>query len=294
MERALQLREPRGSGYPRHAESLPSGIFESGRWRARFARRPHELDEVLRLRYEVFNLELGEGLETSHATRRDEDRFDAFCHHLLVEERSTGAVVGTYRMQTSEMAAEGCGFYSAGEYDLSRLPPEVSRDAIEVGRACIHRDHRHKQVLFLLWQGLAEYVRATGKRYLSGCSSLASQDPAEGLRLYRQLRAAGDVHPTLDVPPLEALRCSPPAAGDADRAVAGNDEPPVLLPTLFRTYLRYGAKVVSEPALDREFKTIDYLLLLDVAAVSARTRQVFFGGQDPLGAPGEDGGRAAR
>ena len=296
MERAFELSEARGARYPRHAELLPSGTLESGRWRARFARRPGELDDVLRLRYEVFNLELGEGLEQSHATHRDEDRFDGFCHHLLVEERASGEVVGTYRMQTSEMAREGCGFYSAGEYDLAKLPAEILEDSIEVGRACIHRDHRHKQVLFLLWQGLAAYVRSSRKRFLFGCSSLASQDPAVGQRVYRQLEASGNVHPSLQVPALPTLRCTaePSHPATARDVATGNDGPPVLLPTLFRTYLRYGAKVVSEPALDREFKTIDYLLLLDVAGVSLRTRQVFFGGQDPLGASDESGDRAGR
>lgn len=293
MERAIELVAPAVSAYPRRPELLPAGHFESGRWRARFARTPNELDAILRLRFEVFNLELGEGLESSQATRRDEDRFDAFCHHLLVEEKTSGAIVGTYRMQTWEMARDGCGFYSAGEFDLSRMPAEVLDDSIEVGRACIHRDHRHKQVLFLLWRGLAAYVQATRKRYLFGCSSLTSQDAAEGLRLYRQLRDAGSVHPALDVPPLPALRCAVEPAGVEGRprggaeAVEGNEDgdgPPVHVPTLFRTYLRYGAQVVSQPALDREFKTIDYLMLIDVAGLSPRTRQVFFGGQEPLGA----------
>jgi putative hemolysin len=288
MERALELVAPVVSGYPRRPELLPAAHFESGRWRARFARTPNELDAILRLRFEVFNLELGEGLESSQATRRDEDRFDAFCHHLLVEEKTSGAIVGTYRMQTWEMARDGCGFYSAGEFDLARMPAEVLGDSIEVGRACIHRDHRHKQVLFLLWRGLAAYVQATGKRFLFGCSSLTSQDPAEGLRLYRQLRDAGSVHSVLDVPPLPALRCTVEHGGSQrgsrDTAEVVEGDPPVHVPTLFRTYLRYGAQVVSAPALDREFKTIDYLVLIDVAGLSPRTRQVFFGGQEPLGA----------
>lgn len=271
MEHAFDLCDPAVSGYPQRAELLPASQFESGRWRARFARSPGELDAIQQLRFDVFNVELGEGLEASQETRRDEDRFDAQCHHLLVEEKTTGQVVGTYRMQTHEMARAGCGFYSAIEYDLSRLPAEMLEDSVEVGRACIHRDHRHKLVLFLLWQGLAAYSLAARKRYLFGCSSLTSQDPAQGLRLYRQLREAGAVHPHLDVPPLPGARCS--------GQDPGGDQPPVHVPRLFRTYLRYGAQVVSAPALDREFKTIDYLMLIDVAGLSPRIRQVFFGGQ---------------
>jgi putative hemolysin len=49
------------------------------------------------------------------------------------------------------------------------------------------------------------------------------------------------------------------------------------LPVLFRIYLRYGAKVCGLPAIDREFKTIDYLVVLDVDALSRSTHKRFFG-----------------
>src|SRR6185436_13849796 len=132
----------------------------------------------LHLRFEVFNLELGEGLDASFLTRRDEDPFDRTCHHLLVEDRASGRIVGTYRMQTSEMAAGACGFYSAGEFTLGSLPREVVAGSVELGRACIAREHRGRPVLFLLWKGLAGYLMHFGKRYLFGCCSLSTQDEA--------------------------------------------------------------------------------------------------------------------
>ena len=52
-------------------------------------------------------------------------------------------------------------------------------------------------------------------------------------------------------------------------------EPPrsraVDVPQLFATYLRYGALVCGPPAIDREFKTIDYFVLLDTNALDPRT-----------------------
>jgi putative hemolysin len=78
-------------------------------------------------------------LETSFATGRDEDEFDLTCHHLIVEHRESGKIIGTYRLQTPEMAAAGHGLYTATEYDLSSLPAEVVRQSVEVGRACIAR-----------------------------------------------------------------------------------------------------------------------------------------------------------
>jgi putative hemolysin len=255
--------------YPPCPAGLPSGFAQQGRYRARFATTAAELDAILRLRFEVFNLELREGLESSYETGRDEDRFDSTCHHLLVEDtKNGGAIVGTYRMQTNEMAAEG-GFYSAGEFDLSALPPEVAGGAVEVGRACIAREHRNRQTLFLLWKGLALYMRHNRKRFLFGCCSLTSQDGCEGLAALAHLEAKGLLHPGVRVLPLPGFECAcdrPLPAAPADFE----------LPVLFRTYLRYGALVCGPPAIDREFKTIDFLVLFDVDAMDRQTYELYF------------------
>lgn len=255
------------SPYPPHREGIPAAVVRQGRYRARFATSAADLDALLRLRFEIFNLELGEGLESSFASGRDEDPFDAHCHHLVVEDETSGAIVGTYRMQTAEMAAEGIGFYSAGEFALDALPAEVRSTSVEVGRACIAREHRNRQVLFLLWKGLARYMEANRRRYLFGCCSLTSQDPRDGLALLADLGRRGALHPTIAVPPLPALACDGPLPAD---------HPAPDIPILFRTYLRYGGLVLGAPAIDRAFKTIDYLVLFDVEAMDAESRALFF------------------
>ncbi len=234
----------------------------------RFARTTRDLDAALRLRFEVFNLELGEGLAASWETGRDADPFDPICHHLLVEDGER--LVGTYRLQTAAMAAAHRGFYSAGEFDLSALPPEVTARSVELGRACVARGHRSTRVLFLLWKGLALYVAANRCRYLFGCSSLTSQDPDAGKALMDRLTAEGHLHPTIRVPPLPELACYP-------ERYAARPGTPADLPTLFRTYLRHGAKVCGPPAIDREFRTIDYFVLFDVEGMSPAMRRTFFG-----------------
>lgn len=244
-----------------------------GRYELRFARTQEELDEILHLRFNVFNVELGEGLETSFLTRRDEDAFDRACHHLLVEDLASGRIVGTYRMQTAEMAQAAEGFYSNGGFTLESLPREVVAGSVEIGRACIDRAHRGRQVLFLLWKGLAGYLMHFGKRYLFGCCSLSTQDPATGLALHRQLEAWGKQHPELRVDPRPGVGC-----GDLRAEPAREVSPaaPVEVPTLFGTYLRYGALVCGPPAIDREFKTIDWFVLLDTNALDPRTFRSFF------------------
>ena len=182
------------------AAGIPDFEVTEGRYRSRFARTEEDVQEVLRLRYEVFNLELGEGLEESAATGLDRDRFDDQCHHLMVEDvAGDGRVVGTYRLQHAAMAERGHGFYTDQEYDLSAWRSDVLRDSVEIGRACIAREHRHGLVLLLLWQGLGAYANHHAKRYFFGCCSLTSQDPAEGRRAHEHLRRAGRLHPELHV-----------------------------------------------------------------------------------------------
>lgn len=263
---------------------VPIAEIGDSRYTVRYARTSDELDAVLRLRFEVFNLELGEGLAESFETGRDEDAFDAVCRHLMVVERSTGAVVGTYRLQTSAMAATGRGFYTASEYDLGEVPRDVLDDAVELGRACIAREHRNTRVLFLLWKGLAAYVAHNGKRYLFGCCSLTSQDPEEGARVAAWLEAKGHVETAFALKARRGFECGENGEdrAKAQRREGRRDHADVRIPPLFGIYLRYGAKVCGAPALDRAFGTIDFPVMLDVHALSATASAAFFGAE---GAP---------
>ena len=256
--------------YPVFPQGIPEPIRDRGKYELRFASSPAELEAVQRLRFEIFNLELGEGLEESYETGLDRDRFDPVCHHLMVMDTETDTLVGTYRIQTFEMAEAYGGFYSSDEFALDGLPEEVRRQSVEVGRASVALEYRNQKVLFLLWRGLAAYMTKNEKRYLFGCCSLTSQDPREGKWVMDYLRRKGHCHPEHTVLPQPDWRCY-----DDDYTV----EPPeqeIKLPNLFRTYMRYGAKVCGPPAIDRQFKTIDYLVLLDTSQFDRVTRALFF------------------
>lgn len=261
------------TGFPVFPEALPPREIEEGNYRVSFARKPEELEAAQRLRFEVFNLELGEGLEESYASGLDRDRFDPVCHHLLVTHLPTGQVVGTYRMQTSAMAERYGGFYSADEFTLDRLPPEVTGNAVEVGRACVGREFRNRHVLFQLWKGLAAYLTHTRKRYLFGCCSLTSQDPVEGKHVMDFLTGRGCVDARHGVRPQPGWECYP----EGYRPEPAEPASEVRLPKLFNLYMRIGAKVCGEPAIDRLFKTIDYFVLFDLDDLDAQRREMFFG-----------------
>ena len=257
MNPAIVRGDPRLlDGYPRFARLLPELELVQGRHLLRFARTAQDLDRVLRLRFEVFNRELGEGLAESWHTRRDFEDLDLVCHHLMVEDRATGELAGTYRLQTGEMAKAALGFYAAREFELEDVPAFVRAQSVELGRACIAKSQRNGRVLLALWRGIAEYLRWNGQRYLFGCCSLASRDPADGWTLHAELARRGALHPQLALAPRAALVCARETVSSPARA-------PVAVP-LLDMYLRVGARVISAPALDRAFGTIDFLVLLDV------------------------------
>jgi len=223
---------------------------------------------VCRLRFKVFNIELGKGLESSYQTGLDTDHFDLFCEHLVVEDKTDQRIVGTYRMQSGTTAEKNLGYYSQQEFDFA--PYEVLRgEVLELGRASIDRDHRTPEVLTLLWRGIAQYATDMQLRYLIGCSSLNSVDPCEGWQMYRQLehyRVADEWKTT----PTEGFTCP-----GHDKEEEPSASEPVKPPKLLRTYLTIGARICGAPAWDREFGTVDFLTLLDLRTVSSSARNRF-------------------
>ena len=245
-------------------ESLRLRISAPAQYETRLARRADEVRAAQMLRYEVFNLELNEGLASSHETGLDEDRFDPVCDHLLVEHLPTRQIVGTYRLQTGRSAAKNHGYYCAEEFEFEVFEPFRS-EIIELGRACVHRQHRNLMVLGMLWKGIADYATAHGGRYLAGCSSITSQDPAVGASAYAFL-SRNHIAP-------RAFRTRPLAAYDCSLAHLTTEEVPI--PKLLRAYLTLGAKICGPPALDPHFKTIDFLTMLDLSTIPPAVRQKF-------------------
>jgi putative hemolysin len=248
-------------------ESVRLSVSAPAQYAARLAASTEEIQAAQRLRFQVFNVELNEGLAESHATGLDADPFDAVCDHLLVQHVPSGEIVGTYRLQTGTNAAKQLGYYCAQEFEFGIFEP-LRNEIVELGRACVHRQHRNLIVLGLLWKGIADYAQARGARYLIGCSSLTSQDAAIGASAYTELCRRKN---------LAELRyiTRPTSAFECPLDQLAEDE--VQIPKLLRAYLSLGAKICGPPALDRQFQTIDFLTLLDLEAMPAAARERFLG-----------------
>lgn len=232
-------------------------ISEHGRLYFSLARTPEEVKEAQRLRYKIFAEEMGARLNGHDGL--DKDGFDAFCEHLLVRDNDSGKVVGTYRILDPHMANEAGGYYSAGEFDITRLQ-HLAPSMVEVGRSCVHRDYRNGASIALLWAGLAKYMQTHHYDYLIGCASIGMADGGrQAASLYRELSqkylapVEYRVFPRCPLP-LDALE---------------HEENPVC-PPLLKGYLRLGAWICGEPHWDADFNTADVLVMLPLARLNRR------------------------
>lgn len=243
----------------------------------RLTRDARDIEAAQRLRYRVFVEEMGAQVPGAcHAERREFDPFDAICDHLVVidHRRSTPelpAVVGAYRMLRRSVAEANSGFYTAGEFDITRLL-STRRELAELGRSCVAPEHRSGQVVQLLWRGLFAYVERHDIDTLFGCASLPGNDPdsiAQALGwLWRDYQAPETWRPR----PLPDRRLAFEPLPDhlIDETTARRQLPPLL-----KGYLMSGALVGEGAVVDELFKTIDVCVLLPTERLRARNRRHF-------------------
>jgi putative hemolysin len=231
---------------------------ETNRYQVSVALTRSEVREAQRLRYHVFAEEIGAQL-SSPEPGIDCDAFDPYCDHLLIRDRASDAVVGTYRILTPAGARAAGSFYSATEFDLTRIL-RCGRSLVEIGRACVHPDHRDGRVIALLWAGLFSYILARPFDCVIGCASIGVGDNAR--------RAASICnHLTREYLSPSEWRVVPYRPFPLEGEEPFTDES---VPPLIKAYLRLGARVCGAPAWDRDFGTADVLMMLPVATMNPR------------------------
>jgi putative hemolysin len=229
----------------------------------KIATNAREIEEAQRLRFQVFNLELKKGLKASYERGLDVDEFDAYCDHLIVRDLKSGDVVGTYRLLRGAQARRHIGFYSEKEFDLSRIK-ERDGELMELGRSCARKDFRDRSLLPLMWEAIAEQVRIHRVRYLFGCGSLYTTETAEVSAIFSLLKNRYYAPEIFRVFPAANCRF---VGVVADLPISDEQGLFQKLPSLIKGYLRIGAVVCGPPALDQEFGTADFFLLLDFGSL---------------------------
>jgi putative hemolysin len=251
----------------------------------RLARRRRDVAAAQALRYRVFYREMGAAADfRTKVRRRDIDRFDRACDHLLVIDRArrkmppmiSGQVVGTCRLMRRATADRRGGFYSAGEFDLAPLLAQPG-ECVEVGRSCVDPEYRSRAVIDRLWSGIADYVQYHGIGLLFGCASLPGTRPddlAQPLAyLHHHHLAPPDCRPRAVAERYVDLRRLPPEAIEPRAAWAA-------LPPLLKGYLRLGATIGDGAVIDHQFNTTDVCVVLPTGRMTARYLQRYFGRPD--------------
>jgi putative hemolysin len=225
---------------------------------------PEAIRQAQALRYRVFGQELGAKLKRGHAGL-DVDEFDEHCHHLLVRETKSGAVVGCTRLLNGDDARRLGGFYSESEFDLGAIPALPGK-LLELGRTCISAECRRGAAIAVLWSGIAGYVQLHGIDYLFGCASMPLGDgDLQAAAIMNRLRRQAMAPAALRVTPRTPLECADVPEGVLDAP----------LPALLKAYVRLGAKVCGEACRDPDFEVGDVLMLLNIGELDPQYARHF-------------------
>lgn len=250
-----------------------SVLAENEQFVIKFAETEEEVEKALRLRYEVFNLERGKGQGSSLGIDRDE--FDEHCLHLVIIDKEADKAAGTYRMHFGVVAKHHeLGLYSAREFELGGIDAIID-DCIEMGRSCVSPEYRDGSGVAMMWAAIAQVLLRSGRRFLMGCVSLEKMDPALGWALYEHLRGKDGISDILSGRPTPEYHLERPAE---ESITAYLSDIPALkkeIPPLFKGYLRLGAKICGAPVIDRDFGTIDFLIIMDYLGLPERYRRHF-------------------
>ena len=246
-------------------EDILQGIGDH-RYDVKIAQTEAEVQKAQQLRYRVFGDELKRNFDFTGNI--DQDEYDAQYHHLIVFDKRSGDAIGTYRLQTYPQATKGHGFKTNERFKLSQLPDSILKNAFEVGRVCVLSEHRNGRVLYLLWKGLAGYLKHFNCRYLFGYLALHTEHPAIAMNSYANFKEKGYMHEDIFIDVQPGFECSThPKISEAKTEV---DFPP-----LFKNYLNIGCKICSLPSCCRRTKLIHFFILLDVHLVQKKKKKMF-------------------
>lgn len=232
------------------------------------AKTKEEVQQALKLRYRIFYKELDRKFSDNGNIDRDE--FDDQCHHLIVKKNSDQSIVGTYRVQTYELASQGIGFYTNKYYELDSIPHDILALGFEVGRACIDKDHRNGRVLYLLWKGFAGYLTHFNKKYLFGTLGIEEPNRKVAYSMYHRLEVEGYIDPDIRAVTREKYQLEPKPADVLIEKSAMEESP------LLKNYMEIGCKVCSAPAYIDELQMLHVMVLLNVETISPKVRKMFF------------------
>lgn len=235
-----------------------------GHYRVRLAQNGDDVRAAQRLRYLAFIRDSGAAPREAGI---DSDDFDAISDHILIEEVKTGDLACCFRLLPFENGTGIDRSYSAQYYNLKALRTFEER-MVEMGRFCVHPDHRRGDVLRIAWSALTRYVDERDIKLLFGCSSfqgVEAETYSEAFALLKDRHLA----PKRWLPHPKAksifrfarkLRWRRPDPKQGMR----------LMPPLLRGYLSLGGWVSDHAVIDHDMNTLHVFTGVEIARVPER------------------------
>lgn len=248
--------------------------FENDTLEVRLAESQEEIQMAQSLRYHVFYELMGaKPSDENRALKKDFDKFDGICDHLLVIDRARTShpVVGNYRLLRAPKDVDPEFFYSHSEYDLTpltQLAKDKDLSLMELGRSCVHPDYRNNAaVIQLLWRGITTYSLQHDIGLMFGCASFADIDQKNLHQVLSYLH-----HKKLS--PLEwRVKAREHLYHKMNHLeITSDNESKILaeMPPLIKGYLRLGAWIGDGAVIDEQFGTTDVFITLPVANIPKR------------------------
>lgn len=257
----LRITPPKGWDVrlsPRFLTYSPKFIInvETPAYELKTAQTMDELIKLFELRYQVF---FGDSPEQVSEDELELDEFDSNCDHIIIKCKETDKIVGTYRILCSLHVNK---FYSQGEFNLDNFL-NLPDTKMELGRACIHHGHRNGHVIDLLWKGIASYIKFSEAKYMFGCSSIMETELSRIKSIYNYMKDDGLISDEYDIKPIGKYAIENLDEIEPDQSLDARTIKKQI-PSLLRSYMNAGAKIYGKPALDIEFRCIDFLTIIDL------------------------------
>ena len=264
-----ELQNPLGLKLGKEFDSYKPKVafqIDEQRFTIKIAETEQELLGAFRLRNSVF---YEEWTGKSSPTGLDIDKYDPLADHLIIIQKDTNQIMGTYRLipsawpkkESSKLVSTKPCFYTESLYDINDFLQKKAGNKVEMGRACTLKSLRGSQAIHYIWLGLSKYFRITFSRYMFGCVSIVDINKQYSASVYKSLLEKGLVDKKAFVPPIGKYQIK-----DFDtvlskvKTLAGQN---FKIPRLFLWYLSLGSRAHGPPAYDPEFKSYDFFISLD-------------------------------
>jgi putative hemolysin len=228
-------------------------LADTTRYKLMSAQNAEDCLNVFRLRHQCFL----EGKKFGEDKNWEWDRFDTIADHIMIICKETDEVVGTYRIIDSELSNK---FYSQLEFDIEGIT-KLKGKKLELGRACIKREHRNGRVLDLLWKGIGQYIVKSQADYLFGCSSCTVTNKRDLSGLFQYIKSKNWYSDQIKVS--VQMKHDWDEVGD-DFTPSSDNKYEGMVSALMKSYIHAGAKICGRPAYDKEFECADLITVLKI------------------------------